>query len=107
MHHLISPACFLISSKYIPSITAVQRCQILCNLDVRTLHVPEENADKKDISAKENKYLWRKKAVKVLFNAPVKDDVILGSPGKTGQETPGRKNLLSAWSPLVFLFSFK
>lgn len=80
---------------------------MLCKLDGRTLHVPEENADKKEISAKENKDLWRRKAVKVLFNAPVKDDVILGSPGKTGQETPGRKNLLSAWSPLVILFSFK
>lgn len=107
MHHLISPACFLISNKYIPSITAVQRCQILCKLDDRTLHVPEENADKKEISAKANKDLWRKRTVKMLFNAPVKDDVILGSPGKTGQETPGRKDLLSAWSPLVFLLSFK
>lgn len=57
MHHLISPACFLISNKYILSITAAQRCQILCTLDDRTLHVPEENADK---SAKENKDLWRK-----------------------------------------------
>lgn len=45
MHHLISPACFLISNKYIPSITAVQGCQILCKLDDRTLRVPEENAD--------------------------------------------------------------
>lgn len=76
---------------------------MLCKLDDRTLHVPEENAGK---SAKEKKDLWRRKAAKVLFNAPVKDDVILGGLGKTGQETPGRKNLLSAWSPLVFLFSF-
>lgn len=43
----------------------------------------------------------------MLFDAPGKDDVILGGPGKTGQETSGRKNLLSACSPLVFLFSFK
>lgn len=76
MHHLISPACFLIYNKYIPSISVAQRCQILCKLDDRTLHVPEENAGK---SAKENKELWRKKAAKVLFSAPVKDDVFLGS----------------------------
>lgn len=72
MHHLISPACFLIPNKYVPSITAVRRCQMLCKLDDRTLHVPEENADKKEISAKENKDLWRKKAARCCLMPQVK-----------------------------------
>lgn len=38
----------------------VQRCVILCELDVRALHVPEENTVE---SVKENKDLWRNKTV--------------------------------------------